>query len=491
MTQRPRFAWTYVLPVALTELVVQVAFAGRYGYHRDELYFRIAARHPAVGYDDQGPLTPFLGWVSEAVFGESPRGLRVVSAVVVALVVVVVALLARELGAGSVGQLVAAAGTAASAFVLAVGHLLTTATLDALVWVTVLALVARILGGGDPRLWVAVGLAAGIGLENKQLPLLLVAALAVGLAIDRRLVGLLRSPWLWLGTGVALAIWLPNLLWQATNGWPQAELASDIREDEGAESRATMLPLQIVLLGPLLTPIVAVGLWALLRDSALRPWRSLGWAYVALIALLLVVAGKPYYAAPFLLCLLAAGAVPLERWLTTRLRRATVVVAVGVSAVLAALLTLPIVPADRIDGTPIADVNEDAVETIGWPELVRTVADVYEELSPAERSTAVIFTGNYGEAGAIDRYGRALRLPRAYSAHNAYARFGIPPGSAGPVIVIGYGDPGADFVGCRAAATVDNDAGVDNEEQGGTVHVCERPRASWAELWPELTHLDA
>jgi hypothetical protein len=252
-----------------------------------------------------------------------------------------------------------------------------------------------------------------------------------------------------------------------------------------------MLPLQIVLLGPLLTPIVAVGLWAFLRDSALRPWRSFGWAYVALIALLLVVAGKPYYAAPFLLCLLAAGAVPLERWLTTRLRRATVVVAVGVSAVLAALLTLPVIPADRIDGTPIADVNEDAVETIGWPELVRTVADVSEELSPEERSTAVIFTGNYGEAGAIDRYGPALRLPRVYSAHNAYARFGIPPGSVGPVIVVGYGDPGAHFVGCRAAATVDNDAGVDNEEQGGTVHVCERPRASWAELWPELTHLDA
>ena len=491
MSGRPRFAWRYVLPVALAELLVQVAFANRYGYHRDELYFRVAARHPAAGYDDQGPLTPFLGWMSETVFGETPRGLRLVSAIAVALVVVVVSLIARELGAAAVGQLVAAAGAAASVFVLAVGHLLSTATLDALVWVTALALVARILGGGDPRLWLAVGATIGVGLQNKQLPLLLAAALGVGMAVDRRLLEALRSPWIWLGAGVAAAIWLPNLVWQATHGWPQAELASDIREDEGSESRITMLPLQILLLGPFLAPIVAVGLWGLLRDPALRPWRSLGWAYVALIVLLLAVAGKPYYAAPFLLCLLAAGAVPVERWLTTRWRRATIAAAIGVSAVLAVLIALPIVPSDRIDGTPIADVNEDAIETIGWPDLADTVAKVYDGLTPAQRATAVIFTGNYGEAGAIDRYGRARGLPRVYSAHNAYARFGVPPGSAGPVIVLGYGDPAIDFVRCSAAATVDNGVGVDNEEQGGTVFVCDEPRLPWSELWAELEHLDA
>ncbi len=491
MKPRPAFAWRYVLPVAVAELVVQIAFADRYGYHRDELYFRTAARHPALGYDDQGPLTPLLGWVSEAVFGETPRGLRVVSSVVVALVVVVVALIARELRARTVGQLVAAVGAAASVFVLAVGHLLSTATLDALVWVTALALVARILGGGDARLWLPVGLTVGVGLQNKQLPLLLLVALAIGLAVDRRLLEVLRSRWLWIGAAAALVIWLPNLLWQASHGWPQLELAADIRKDEGTESRATMFPLQILLLGPLLAPIVGVGLWGLLRDVVLRPWRSLGYAYLALIVLLLLVAGKPYYAAPFLLCLLAAGAVPVERWLTTRFRWATIVVAFGISAGLAALIALPIVPADRIGGTPIADVNEDAVETIGWPRFVLEVARVYHGLPASQQRTAVVFAGNYGEAGAIDRYGPALGLPRAYSGHNGYARFGVPSGSTGPVIVLGYDDASVDFVGCRAAATVDNGLDVDNEEQGGTVFLCDRPREPWALLWPQLTHLDA
>jgi len=491
VTPRPRFAWRYVGSLAVAELALQLAFADRYGYHRDELYFRVAARHPAVAYDDQGALTPYIGWVSEGLFGETPRGLRVVSAVTAALVVVIVALIARELGACATGQLVSAAGTLASAYVLAVGHLLTTSTLDLLVWTTAILLVARILAGGDERLWLAVGVMIGIGLENKQQPLLLIAALAVGLAVDRQLVRRLRSPWLWAGALCAVLLWLPYLVWQGRHGWPQLELAEDIRRDEGAESRTTLIPLQLLLLGPLLVPIVAAGLWALLRDAALRPWRALGWTYLALLVLIFATAGKPYYAAPFLLVLLAAGSVPVERWLVTPARRAVLALGLLLTALISALIVLPVLPADRIGDTPIADLNEDAVETVGWPAFARSVAKVYDELTPAERETAVIFTGNYGEAGAIDRYGPALGLPRAYSGHNSLARFGIPVGSAGPVVVLGYGNPSIDFTGCRHAATIDNGADVDNEEQGGSIFVCKRPRRPWAELWSALAHLDA
>jgi 4-amino-4-deoxy-L-arabinose transferase-like glycosyltransferase len=490
VSRRPP-AWLLVLPVAAAELALQLAVANRYGYHRDELYFRTAARHPAAGYDDQGPLTPLLGWLSEAFFGESPRGLRAVSALTASVVVVLVALLARELGAGSKGQLVAALGTASAAFVLAVGHLLATSTLDLLVWVSTLLVVARLLGGGDARLWLVVGAVVGIGLENKQLPLLLVAALAIGLAVDRKLGWALRSPWLWGGAALALAIWLPTLVWQGTHGWPQLELAEDIRRDEGAESRAGLVPLQLLLVGPLLAPVLAVGLWQLLRGQTLRSWRSLGYAYVALLVLTFLSAGKPYYTAPFLLCLLAAGSVSVERWLTTRVRRTVLATALAVGTALSIVIALPVVPASRLGSTPISDLNEDAIETVGWPELAGTVNEVFRRLPPAQRSTAVVFTGNYGEAGAIDRYGPALDLPRAHSAHNAYARFGVPPDGAAPVVVLGYENPSIDFEGCRAAATIENGVGLENEEQGGTVFVCAGPREPWSELWPRLRHLDA
>src|SRR5207253_8151048 len=114
MLERHRVAWTAILPLAVAELALLVATGDRYGYHRDELYFIQAAKHPALGYDDQPPLTPLLGRLSAAVFGNDPRGLRVASALATALLVVLVALIARELGAGRRGQFVAGAATAAS-----------------------------------------------------------------------------------------------------------------------------------------------------------------------------------------------------------------------------------------------------------------------------------------------------------------------------------------------------------------------------------------
>ena len=106
---------------------------------------------------------------------------------------------------------------------------------------TLVYLVTRLLGGGDDRQWLFVGLVAGIGLENKQLVLLLLGALVVACLLDRRW-GLARSRWLWAGAALALAIWLPNLLWQAQHGWPQLELASKIggedQELAGCAARA-------------------------------------------------------------------------------------------------------------------------------------------------------------------------------------------------------------------------------------------------------------
>ena len=148
---RPPIAWTLVIPVAAAELLLLVATANRYGYHRDELYFRVAGQHPAWGYDDQPALTPLIGRFSEWLFGEDPRGLRVMSAVAMALVVVLAALIARELGSGRMGQVVAALAVGASGGTMAVGHLLSTTTFDVLVWVTIVDPVARLLGGGDER----------------------------------------------------------------------------------------------------------------------------------------------------------------------------------------------------------------------------------------------------------------------------------------------------------------------------------------------------
>jgi 4-amino-4-deoxy-L-arabinose transferase-like glycosyltransferase len=482
-----------VLPVATAEFLLLVATSNRYGYHRDELYFRVAARHPAWGYDDQPALTPLLGRFSEWLFGEDPRGLRMLSAVAMALVVVLVALIARELGAGDAGQAVAALATAASAAAMAVGHLLSTTTFDVLVWVTLVYVVARILGGGDERQWLLVGLVAGIGLENKQLVLLLFVALTCGCLLARRW-ELARSPWLWVGAALALALWLPNLLWQARHGWPQLELAAKIAEEEAAGNRVELLPLQLLLIGPLLAPLWLGGLWWLLRRPEARRYRPLGLTYVVLLVIALVTGAKPYYTMGLLLVLVGAGGVVAESWSRDQRRRKLLLgVTLAMSAAVAALVTLPLVPVEDVHATPIPEINEDAIETIGWPTFTATVGRVWNGLPQPQRSTAVVYASNYGEAGAIARYGHVYGISRAYSGHNAFWRFGRPPDGARPIIVVGYHHREAmrgDFSGCELSARIDNGVALDNEEQGTPIWTCATTVEAWSRLWPRLHSLN-
>ena len=193
-------------------------------------------------------------------------------------------------------------------------------------WTGLCWLVVRVLQGGDQRLWLAIGLIAGVGLLNKSLVAFLAAGLVAGvLAAGPREV--LRSRWLWLGAAVTLAVWSPNLIWQASHGWPQLELSRAIAAGSSGTSvdKAAFLPFQLVMISPLLVPVWLAGLLRLLRDPVLRPVRAFRLAYLVLLVVFLVTGGKPYYLGGLYPVLLAAGAASTLRWLhhgRERFRRA-------------------------------------------------------------------------------------------------------------------------------------------------------------------------
>lgn len=466
-----------------------LGLAGRYGYHRDELYYLVAGRHPAWGYDDQPPLAPMLARSMDVLFPGSVTGLRLPSAVAVAVVVLLAGLLARELGGARRAQLLAA-GTAACAPVIVVsGHLLSTTILDILGWTLLSWLLVRWVRVRQDRLLLLAGPVTGLALLNKSLVVLLVAGILCGvlLAGPRQL---LSRPALWLAAVVATALWVPNLWWQATHDWPQLEMSAVIRDDVGVGGAVALLPNQLLLLGPPLAGIAIAGLWRLLRTAESRPYRAFGWAYLVVLALTLVTGGREYYPAGLYPVLIAAGAVATVSWWSggrVRARRALVGAALVLGAVSTVAIALPVYPVDRLADTPQAAVNYDAGETVGWPELAGTVADVYRSLPVSQRATAVILAGNYGQAGAIDRYGRPLGLPSPYSGHLNFWRWGPPPDTAaGPVILVG--GAAAQLAPYCSPVTVvahhDNGYGLDNEEQGIPIGVCDRLTRPWSEIWP-------
>ena len=258
-TGRPPLATAPVTGLAVVLAGLLLAVSGRYGYHRDELYFLRAGREAAFGYVDQPPLTPLLAAAMDTLAPGSLLALRLPSALAAAGVVVLTGLLAREVGGGRTAQVLAAASMGVSAVLLLAGHLLSTTTLDLLVWTALSWLLVRALRDGGPW-WLAVGAVTGIGLLNKLHPAFLVAAVLVGvMAVGPR--AAFRSPWPWAGGLVALALWAPNLVWQALNGWPQLRLAEAIAAGSSGTSEPwyLFLPFQLVLVSPLLVPIWASG----------------------------------------------------------------------------------------------------------------------------------------------------------------------------------------------------------------------------------------
>jgi 4-amino-4-deoxy-L-arabinose transferase-like glycosyltransferase len=374
-------------------------------------------------------------------------------------------------------------------------------------------LVLHILRTGDQRLWLLVGLAVGVSLYAKHTILFLVIALLFGLLVDRRW-KVLGSPYLWAAAAIAVLMWVPNLLWQADNGWPTLAMSAALREKHsGAGYTITFVILQFVLPGVWAAPVWLAGLWALLRERRVRPFRPFAWAYLLLFVVIMLAMGdRPYYLGPLYIVLLGLGSViaagvvegsrrffseepPAARsggsmWRSPAAAYAWVVV----FALIFLPLSLPVLPAQWLATLPLQKVNYNLGEEIGWQDLTATVSGLYAGLPAEERAKTVIVTGNYGEAGALQRYGAALGLPAVYSGQNNFHLWGAPPDDATTVIAVGMGeDPrwlDGYFDTVERAAAIENAAGVDNEEDGQSIWLCRGPARPWSVMWSDFQHYD-
>jgi len=287
---------------------------------------------------------------------------------------------------------------------------------------------------------------------------------------------------------LALLMWLPNLVWQAADGWPVLELGADIAgEYGGVLGRIGLVGQALVMFSPVVAVVWVYGLVRLLRDERWVLLRPVAVAFLAITGVFLVSGGKGYYLAGAIPPLIAAGCTLLaERWAPRRLVAAGAVLAL--SGMVAWPALVPVLPVRTYAASPYTAIDQDQLETIGWPELHRTVVEAVRRIPEGQRDAAVVFTGNYGEAGALEWYGVGAPV---YSGHNGWRDWGPPPDLAGPVVVVGVRDVSVAFRACFEAGRVRNAAGADNEESGARVWICDGPLPSWSQAWPRLTHLDA
>jgi hypothetical protein len=298
------------------------------------------------------------------------------------------------------------------------------------------------------------------------------------------------------------------MFWLYHNDWATLDL---LRNVQATGKNVVLGPpeffwQQIFILLPFTAPIWLAGLWYFIIDRDGKRFRTLGVTYILTLVLMIVLKAKNYYLAPIYPMLLAAGGVLWEDLaLRFRLGKAAVVAYVVILTVAGLVflpVALPILPVEKFIAyqdaigitPPKTEVGFDSVlpqhfaDRFGWEEMAAKTAEVYYSLPPGDRERAAIFGDNYGDAGAIDLFGKKYGLPKAISGHQSYYVWG-PRNYDGSVIII---------LGGEKEDAEENCTSVEERDLVGHTYamsyerfhilVCRGLKPPLNELWPKLKH---
>jgi len=490
-----------LISLALVTVLIHLLANGGYGYFRDELYAIACSKHLAWGYVDQPPFSEFILAVSGHLLGYSLFALRFLPALCGGVVALLAGLIARQLGGGRSAQVLAVVAFMVGGVYLAIDNYYSMNCFDHLFWALGIYILVRILKGGDTQLWVLFGLVAGLGLENKYSMGFLGAGLVVGLALTPARKHFLDK-WLWVGGALAAVIFLPHVLWEVHKHFPTAEFIHNVT----FKKNLPMTPWAFLgecsfQVHPLTFPIWFGGLVYLFFSRQARAFRAFGWIYLTVLGILLSTHAKPYYFAPAFLILLPAGSVAVEAFLTRHSwnwAKPAYLSVLVLGGALAAPLVLPVLPVETYlryqarlgiqlasgeRGDKPSRLPQMYGDMFGWQEMAAQVAEIYNGLSPEEKAECVVGANNYGEAGAIDFFGKQYGLPNAISTHNNYWYWG--PGDKPGQVLLVIGGSQDDYAGLyedvQQAGTFEHPYA---RESGDPIYLCRRPRQTLQEIWP-------
>jgi hypothetical protein len=494
------------LIVALVTLKVMVhviaAAITPYEFHRDEFLYFSMGTHLRLFHMDFPPMIALLSELLRHTVGVSVLAYRLVPGIAGTVLFALALLGVRALGGGRRALVLTGIAMLSGPLFLRTASLFQPVVLDQLWWTAALYALLRLEQTDDPRWWWALGLAGGLGLLAKFSIFFIGFGVLVALLVTPRRRALL-GPGPWIALGVALVVGSPSLIGQITLGWPLLDQMEPLRQGQLARiTWGEYLGEQPLMTGPAFLLAVA-GAAALIGRGALGRYRIVGIAAVTTFLLLGVLRGKPYYAGPVYPMLFAAGAVWIEQLNRARVRTAvtwTVGLAAAAFGIMTAPLGLPIVPPERMARyaaalglTTATQTNtggqlplpQDYADMLGWRAKADAVAMVVASLTPEERERAVLFGANYGQAGALDLYGRRLDLPSVVSLAGSFFLFGTGDRPGDVIVFLGVEPEHLVSITCDSLETparVTNPWGVP-EERDVPVVVCRGPSVTLQEFW--------
>ncbi len=449
---------------AFFELLIHLytnAFAS-YGYFRDELYYIACSNHLAAGYVDQPPLSNYILFISNKLFGDSIFALRLFPAIASSFTVFITGLMVRKLNGGYFAITAACISLSLAPQFLGTNTYYSMNTFDWLFWSLADYLVISIVRfdhSAGPKaaqkLWIWLGLILGLGLLNKIDLLWFGAGLFVGLILtpQRKYFKTLQP---YAAGIIAFVLFMPYVIWNITHNFATLEFmhrAETIKYS--SQNPLTFISNILLVMNPVTIPVWFAGVYFLFFHKEGKTYKLIG--YIFLVSFLILIINwhsKAEYIAPAFPMLFAAGGVLLEK-LVDRKGFAWIQYALPAIIVLIGLilmpLALPILPVETFihysrtlgiapsssEAQQLKSLPQFYADMFGWESMADSVSKVYLTLSPVERKKTVVFAQNYGEAGAIDFFRKDFPLPRAICGHNNYWYWGPGDTTFTTLIVIG------------------------------------------------------
>jgi hypothetical protein len=490
--------WIWVI-VAILGLL-RVALAGRYDAFRNELYFIVCGRHLDFGFVDQPPLVPFLAAMTQ-LWGDNVWLLRLPAVLAAVALVPLTGSFSKLLGGNGTSAWIAGLSAGIAPGLVALTTTLGTSTFEPIAWTGFAYLLALAILKEDRRALVWAGLLAGVASEAKYGIALWVIALGAGVVLTA---GRRIFTWgeFWLAILVGAIVATPSLVWQGLHEWPFLSVHAR-HLSTGANLTGTPVHFtatQILEMNVLLCPLWVTGALAPFVWARLRSARFLSLGFIVMAISLYAAHGKDYYLFPVYPTMFAVGAVAwaeFSPWLRNTWMAGATVVSVILAPITLPLLDLPSLarylewthlapPPQEVAavGAPLTQIFSDE---LGWRAMEKQVAQVCRALPPEERAHAAILATNYGEAAALEVYGREDGLPPVFCGQNQYFLWGDHRADE-TVIIHVNGDPARWRHACESVEIADKFGApyVMPYENDRPIFICRGLHRPLSAIWSRL-----
>lgn len=418
-------------------LIYLSVFNNAYGYFIDEFYYIACANNPALGYVDHPPFAPLVLTVFKFFFGASVYAIRFLPALAAAAAVFFTGILTKEIGGNKFAQLLAACSLAAMPVTVAFGGFYSMNAFEPLFAVLLLLIVVRIIKSGNTKLWIYAGIIMGIGVMNKHTFGVFIIAILFALILSAKW-KLFFNRWFVFGGFIALIIFLPNIIWQILNGFPSLEFYRNISVDKNVYTPPVAFIMgQVMQMSPSTVPMWFAGTLYLLFSKQLKDFRFLAFLFAGLFLFMMSSgtsrADRLAFAYP---AAFAGGAVFFANMVNKyniAWFKYILIVFLFTGLALAVPIIIPYFNYQTVKAhTGFLGINTEIekgkkppipqllADRIGWEEKVKLVIKAYNSLSPEEKKHSIIAGDNYGQAGAIELYGKDFNLSPVVSSHNNY-----------------------------------------------------------------------